>query len=57
MCDGGVGGCGDNEGRGACKDMSGAWGHVDQAQDVWAGHGGLWGPSSMGHKHGAHRGH
>ena len=31
-------------------DVSGAWGHVDEAQDVWAGCGGSWGLSSMGHK-------
>ena len=31
--------------RGAAHagDVSGAWGHIDEAQDVWAGLGGLWG--------------
>ena len=24
-------------------DVSGAWGHVDEAQDLWTGHGGPWG--------------
>ena len=30
--------------RGAAHagDVSGAWGHIDEAQDVWAGLGGLW---------------
>ena len=33
-------------------DMSGAWGHVDEAQDMWAALGGCGGPSSMWHGHG-----
>jgi hypothetical protein len=37
-------------------DVSGAWGHVDEARDMWAGCGGSWGPSSMGHERGMCRG-
>ena len=31
--------------------MSGTWGHIDEARDVWAGRGGSC-PSSMGHERG-----
>ena len=37
-------------------DVSGAWRHIDEAQDMWAGRGGSWGLSSMGHEHGMCRG-
>ena len=33
-------------------DVSGSWGHVDEAQDMWAALGGCGGPSSMWHGHG-----
>ena len=34
---------GKEQGAAHAGDMSGAWGYVDEAQDVWAGLGGLWG--------------
>ena len=37
-------------------DVSGAWGHVDEAWDMWEGCGGSWGLSSMGHEHSMRRG-
>ena len=39
----GVGVHGDSSGH-----MSGAWGHVDEAKDMWAGRGGSWGAAQHG---------
>ena len=42
--------------RGARRGREWAWGHVEDAWDVWAGREGRERPSSAGHEHGARRG-